>query len=859
MNFKSLMLASTAAAILCAAQPAIAQASAPSSAAQMPSWSPKVRQLLSQMTLAEKLDMMIGRPNPKSVGESGYLPGVPRLGIPALSLVNGPTGIENQFETTAVPTGINLAATFNEKRAYEFGHVLGSDARATGSNLINGPQVDLARTPNWGRNYSALGEDPLLAAKLAVAEVKGIQDTGTMANVKHFIGYYGGSPAVSGPTSPIDVRIDERTLQEFYLIPYEAVYKAGVAASMAAYSHTNGFWSTENYHNLTEIQRHQFGWDGFTMSDWGALHSTVYGLRAGLDLEMPGYGVAGQPHKRPHYYGDKLQEAIEAGQVDASEIDVPVGRILTQMEKFGMLDGKQVPAPKAIDVEGEAAIARTIAVESGVLLRNEGNILPLKPASGSVGVIGATGGQLAVGPGNGRAYGFEAREISPLDALRRSGIKADYAVGSDQSGIAIPTAFLKTPAGAPGLERRQGEAVSADAALDFVGGRALAAKTNAVWTGALTVPETGRYKLMIQSWGGSAILKLDGQQITSSAKVPFHGVPKKWTSLLPTLDGLDNGQSDQQLETGKTYAISIEELGDTDRPVQIKLAWVTPEMQRKTVADAVALARRVKTPIVFAWGKSGELVNADENLMLPDQQNELIDAVASVNPNVIVVLNTASPVRMPWHDKVKGILEMWFPGQEGGWATADLLTGKANPSGKLPITFPVTYSQTPLMEPGHAERYEPENDTVRYTEGLLVGYRWYDTRGIKPLYPFGYGQSYTQFRYSDLKTVAAGDAVRVSFTVTNAGKRAGAEAAQVYLAAPANAPVAMPAKALAGFDKVQLAPGKSTTMSILIPARAFAYWSIQAKGWVQIPGERTVLVGGSSADTPLHATVSAPK
>jgi beta-glucosidase len=585
----------------------------------------------------------------------------------------------------------------------------------------------------------------------------------------------------------------------------------------------------------------------------GAIHSTAPALKAGTDMEMPGYGVLGQPHPRPHYYGDTLKEALDAGQVSLAEIDRAVGRILTQMDRFGMLSGKQVPAPAKIDVEGEAAMARAIAVESGVLLRNEGG-LPLR--SGSIGVIGATGGQAAVGPGNGRAYGFEAREISPLDALRRYGVKADYAVGGDQTGVAIPTAVLRTPGGAPGLERRMGAATSVDATLDFRRSAALPTKTDAVWTATLTVPESGRYTLMTQSWGGSAVLKLNGQQIASSAKVPFHGKPKKWTSLLPTTQGLDNGQSDQMLEAGKSYTLTIEALGDTPDPVEIRLAWITPQMRRDNRAAAVALARRVATPVVFAWAKSGELSDPAENLLLPDEQNEMIEAVAAANPNTVVVLNTGGPVRMPWAGKVKAILEMWFPGQEGGWATADLLLGKANPSGKLPITFPQRYEDTPLMEPGHAERYQPVNNAITYTEGLLVGYRWYDTKGIKPLYAFGHGLSYTSFRYSALKAVPEGDGADVSFTVTNTGKVAGAETAQVYLARPAAAPVPMPAKALAGFEKVMLAPGASTTVTVHLAGRAFSYWSVEDKGWKRITGPRALSVGGASDAAMLAGTVS---
>jgi beta-glucosidase len=807
------------------------------------------------MTQDEKLDMLIGRTAPQSIGEAGYEPGVARLGVPPLRMVNGPTGIEDEFETTALPVGMAVAATFDDKLAYEYGVVSGHDARATGADVVLGPEVDVARLPNWGRNVTTFSEDPLLTGRMGAAEVRGIQDVGAMATAKHYLGY-ATNPQGGNET---DIGIDERTLHEIYLPGFEAAFKAGAAASMAAYAHVNGYWSTENRYNLTGIQRDELGWDGFTVSDWGAIHATVAPFKAGTDMEMPGYGIAGQPNPRPHYYGDKLQAAIAAGDVSAADLDRSVGRVLTQMEKLGMLDGKSVAAPAAIDVEGEAAISRRIAAQSAVLLKNDGAVLPLRARTlSSLAVIGATGAQLAVGPGNGRAFGFEAREISPAEALRRGGAKVTVAVGDEQTGVAVPGNALTTAAGAPGLTRTpKTGAASTDEALDFVGARALPARTDAVWTGMLTPPESGSYLLMTQSWGGSAVLKLDGKQIASSAKVPFHGAPKKWTSLLPTTDGLDNGQAEVTLEAGKTYTLEIAEVGDTANPVRIRLAWVTPSMRRHALDEAVAAAKAAETAVVFAWGRSGELVNPEDNLLLPDHQNELIEAVAATNPNTVVVLNTGGPVRMPWRDKVRGVVEMWFPGQEGGWATADVLTGRANPGGKLPITFPQRYEDNPVMEPGHAERYKPEGGKIAFSEGIFVGYRWYDARGIEPLFPFGYGLSYTTFAYSGLQVRPKGGDVEVRFTVKNTGKVAGAEAAQVYVGAPKNAPVPMAPQALGGFAKVSLAPGASQTVAVTIPARQFAYWSAETHAWVPLTGARSIMVGASSRDIRLTGTAAA--
>jgi beta-glucosidase len=262
---------------------------------------------------------------------------------------------------------------------------------------------------------------------------------------------------------------------------------------------------------------------------------------------------------------------------------------------------------------------------------------------------------------------------------------------------------------------------------------------------------------------------------------------------------------------------------------------------------------------VFAWGQSGELTDADANLVLPDQQDALIEAVAAANPNTVVVLNTGGPVRMPWRDKVKAVLEMWYPGQEGGWATADILLGRANPAGKLPMTFPAHYRDTPMMEEGHPERSTPQAGVVRYSEGSLIGYRWYDTRKIEPLFPFGHGLSYTTFAYSGLSTRSAGRDVEVTFTVANTGTVPGAESAQVYLDAPASSPVPMPTKALAGFTKVRLAPGERKVLTIRIPQRAFQYWSTPDHRWQAIPAPRQVHVGGSSRELSLRAQVTPPR
>jgi beta-glucosidase len=455
-----------------------------------------------------------------------------------------------------------------------------------------------------------------------------------------------------------------------------------------------------------------------------------------------------------------------------------------------------------------------------------------------------------VGAGGGRAYGFEAREISPLAVLRMTSPGLAYAVGDDLTGVSIPPTALSG-----GLARMpRGGRAGVDAALDFVGAAALPAGTDASWSGALTAPATGDYMLMIQSWGAVATLKVDGRQRAVSAQVSTHGFPRKWTSLLPTTDSLDNGQAEMRLEAGKTYRIEVEAKAYPNMPVQIRLAWVTPEMRRRNIEAAAAAARTARTAVVFAWARSGESVDADEFLALPGAQEELIEAVAAANPNTVVVLNTGGPVRMPWLGKVKAVLEMWYPGQEGGWATADVLTGRVNPGGKLPITFPVRLEDTPAGDPKHPERSVGVDKKIIHSEGIFVGYRHYDQNRIAPLFPFGHGLSYTRFDYSNLRVDRTPAGADVSFVVRNAGSRVGAEVPQVYVGPSPSAPPSPP-RSLAGFARVELKPGEARTLRIHIPRRQLCYWSEAQRGWVEGRGARPIHVGASSRDIRLSGTL----
>ncbi len=813
-------------------------------AAAEPPFSPRVNSLLAGLSLDEKLKLTEGGRDPHYLGQAGYVEGVPRLNIPALRLADGPAGILNRFDTTALPQVIALAATFDPNLSRGYGTVLGNEARATGMDVLLGPMVNISRVPNWGRNITSFGEDPLLTSVLVKPEVWGIQAEGAMATTKHFLAnnqseHQGGGLA-NDPG--YDFIVDARTLHEIYLPGFQAAVEAGSAAMMAAYNHLNGLWNTENTATLSGVLREEFGWSGFMMSDWHANHATD-SIKAGLDMEMPGAGPVGVVGEPP-FWGERLKVAIEAGQVQEKVLDRAVGRILTQMELLGMLDGNRKPAPQSIDVAAHAEIARRIATQGAVLLKNDG-LLPLA-ATADLALIGPTARQLAVGPGAGRSEGFPARLVAPAQALRQQlGHDFKFAVGDDLEGHVMTEDAVSTSSGHRGFERHavDGTADRIDPSIDFTGARALPAGQQYRWRGTLQVAESGEYLLSTQSWGGSTELLLDGTVRATSAHLAFgNGVPRRLSSLLPTLGGLDNGQVFLRLEKGRAYQIELDAVAEVDSTMQVRLSWLTPEERRVNREAAVALARSADIAVVFAWARGGEGFDASQTLALPYEQDELIEEVAAVNPKTIVILNTGNPISMPWRDKVKAVLEMWFPGQEGGWATADLLLGHAAPAGRLPVTFPANAADTPALAPDHPERTGKNGSPVVYSEGIYVGYRYYDQFLKQPLYCFGYGLSYAKFEYSHLQVRRVTGGIDVAFEVRNSGTLRAIDTPQVYVTPPQSAPLPMAKHALAGFARLELDPGESRRVQIAVHDRQMSVWSPERAAWMLPPGRRNVIL-----------------
>ena len=850
----------------------------------------RVNSLISQMTLDEKLTLLEGSQEAAATNqyEAGYLPGIPRLGIPSLRLADGPPGVATRHPSTGMTGTMGVAATFSQRDAYLNGVVIGRDARALGVNVVLEPFVNIDRDPTWSRAFNTLGEDPLLTGQTGAGEISGIQSQGTMAMVKHFIAYDGGNNVV----------VDSATLHEIYLQPFADAIDAGVASIMCSYNTlsvvaatpsaggTPGPYSCGNPDTQNGILRGELGFKGFVTSDWGANHATGF-INDGLDMEMPGSGFGGV---LPTYFSaSALQAALTAGTVSVSTINAAVGHILVEMDRFGLLHGGSGHQVTPEPVNADEQVVQQTAQDAATLLKNDGGALPLSHADlGNLALIGPGAGQtIAVGQAGENASGIVSRQTGTYQVLqqmlrRDPAAHLSYAVGDDMTGTPVPAPAL-SHSGQPGLLRTNtGNSTSSvvpqvDNTLS--NGQALPAGSSWTWTGDLNTPVAGSYWVNLGLLGAGGSVSLDGKQIAATGFIngtaPRYGVLRPGdNSVLPTTDGLDNLRTQLSLSAGQhtlTVAIAADASGD---PVQARLNWVTPAQQQANTDAAVAAARQAKTAVVFAWS-TGSL-----DTPLPDGQDQLIADVAAANPDTIVVLNNSDPVAMPWLGSVKAVLDMWYPGDTGGYATANVLLGRSDPAGRLPFTWPASLGQGVANQPAtHPERTSNGVDasgkfcttpgspfggpqcTTTYTEGIFVGYRWYDQQHETPLYPFGYGLSYTRFAYSGLHAAPARDGgLDVAFRVTNTGSAIGDEVPQVYLGAPANGPAGVPfaGRALAAYSRITLRPGQSQVVWLHVPLRQLQYWDTQSGRWVTAAGQRPLYVASNERSTGLTATITVP-
>jgi beta-glucosidase len=777
----------------------------------------RVAEVMSQMSLADEDTIVSGAgalsqegPNPSPNPYVFYMPGIPNLCIPDLGEEDGPAGVaDGLLGVTQLPAGVGLAATFDPSLASQYGQVIGSEERGKGAAVNLGPTINIDRDPRWGRSFETFTEDPFLNASLATSEIDGVQSTGEMSQVKHFAAY---NQETNRNTPADNVIVSDRTLQEIYLPAFQAAVQQSKAASvMCSYSTINNYYACQNAFLMNDTLDQQWGYPGFVTSDYGALHSTTGGALAGLDQEQP----------FSTYFGPPLVTDVQNGTVPQAVINTMVQRILTQMFQFGLFDHPLAPTVDAtVTSAAHQAVGTEVADTAATLLKNTPRTLPLSADhAGTVAVIGPAASTQPIYGGGGSAYVVPSSTVTPLAGLQAaagSGTKIVYQPGlpTDSSLTQIPSSNL-SPAFQPIGFSQFGQG----------------------YTGTLIAPETGTYVLAITNPCGCytpEYLTLDGKQLIDDPGTP----PVSTYSVAVNL------------VAGDTYTLAIPPGGS----IASAISWDTPsDLAQNWIGPAVAAAKSASTAVVVVSDDTESEATDRLSLNLPSAQDELISAVAAANPHTVVVIDAGAPVAMPWLGQVSSVLDAWYPGQSNGTALANVLFGKDDPSGHLPVTFPTSLSQVPASTPA---QFPGTNGTVQYSEGIDVGYRWYDSQHLTPMFPFGFGLSYTRFAFSALRV--RGDAadgvndVAVSASVTNVGNRAGADVAQLYLGDPAS--TGEPPRQLVGFQRVELAPGQSTRVQFTITPRDTWWYDDNAGGWDQTPGLYRVYVGDSSAlaDLPLR-------
>ena len=825
------------------------------------------------MTLEEKISYICGVGFPLSIGTFNVKP-ISRLGLPEIFGIDGPVGLTGSVPPPGIlyPAGQLLASTWNPDRAFDAGVAQGREARVRGAHRILAPGVNLYRTAFNGRSFEYMtGEDPFLGAVLVTARVNGIQSQGVMATTKHYVA---NDAEVNRFFT--DVVVDERTLREIYLLPFEAAVKlANTAGIMGAFNKVNGDFACESQFLITEVLKRDWSFRGFIESDFAAIHDGLKAALAGMDIEMPGglTILSGSPFTAAppgQMTSEKLGPAIESGELSIGDnIDDKVRRLLREIISYDFIDRPPVGDPDAIDKAGKRGKKAAIeaAREGIVVLENKESFLPLnKRDIRSIAVIGTNA------QGEPRSGGGSAAVPPSLDFISEiDGIKSQAEKGASVDYIAacVPdpgTAVWQTGQGSTGLVGEYYDsndlsgspvATRIDSHLNFASFN----QTNAPvsnpqsfsgrWTGKVTPTITGEHVFKVSS-GGNVRLFVNNQKILDSfSPVGTPDTPLSGAAPFVPISGKSN------LQAGKSYAIRLEAV-NLGRSVLfnangLQMSWASLQPPANLAGyDAVVVA--------VGGNEQYDGEQHDRSFRLPEFQDDLILNVVELNRKTIVVLHGGGSFDVQaWVNKVLALLHAWFIGQYGGQALGEILFGEVNPSGKLPITMEKRVEDNPAFATFPiSDVNAPE---IKYSEGVFVGYRGYEKERIKPQYPFGYGLSYTKFRYSDLEIDPSvlkknilkkdDDLVRVSFHVTNAGKRAGAEVAQLYVA-PVHSPVERPLKELKGFQKVFLRPGESKKLTITLDRRSLAYYNVEAGSWDVAPGAYRILVGSSSQDIRLQ-------
>lgn len=848
----------------------------------MPEFGPRTQRLLPQLTLEEKAAITAG---------SGFftMTGVARLGIPDWRTTDGPNGARGssflgsgESMATCIPSGSALGATWNPELVEELGRLLGRETRTKACRVLLGPTVNLHRAPQAGRNFECFSEDPLLSGKLAAAYCRGVQSEGVVTTVKHFV----GNECETDRWTSNSI-IDERALRELYLVPFEmAVTEGGTLGIMTSYNRVNGMYCTEQRWLLTDVLRDEWGFEGFVTTDWMAGADTVLSAEAGLTIEMPSGDRA---------FGTALAAAVRDGRVPESTLDLLAGRMLSTFEAVGAWDDEP-QTEQSIDRPDHRHLARRAAAEAMVLLRNEPvagtPVLPLAVASlTSIAVIGPNAGRIHM-MGGGSANLRPFHRTSPLDAIRARLEGSIEVIGEAGCNIDKDPPLL----GGPSL-----------AAPDGRQGFLIELFDNLTWSGEpiatgnreisrllfdeqplpghrpeqFSIRATTTFTPEVSGEHTFHLIQVSPSRVTIDGDVAIDGITHPPAPSAAFFGfGAEAPPVALELAAGESHQIVIELVVErltmfAGLDLRVRAPIPSDSIERAVAAAAAADVAIVVVGTSDEWESEGEDRRA---LALPGDQDELVQAVVAANPRTIVVVNTGSPVTMPWVDQVPAIVQSWLGGQEMGDALVDVLTGAVDPGGRLPTTFPLRVEHNPTYG-----SFPGDNGQVPYTESLFVGYRWYDSRHLPVLFPFGHGLSYTTFDISpptlSSTSVAIGETVSVEVTVTNSGDRTGSHVVQCYVR-PHQARIVRPDHELKAFRKVTLEPGASTVVTLELGERAFAYWDpgqpdwdeLQSRhattlphlqdqqrrthaGWTIEPGAYEIVIANSIADPVASATV----
>ena len=774
--------------------------------------------LVNQMTLDEKIDFIAG-------ARSFYTHAVPRLGIPEIRMADGPQGIRNNTVSTLFPCGILTASTWNRDLARKLGHALGQDARARGVSILLGPGVNIYRAPLCGRNYEYFGEDPYLAGETAVQYILGVQEEGVMATVKHFAA---NNQERSRHRMSSDV--DERTLHEIYFPAFrKAVQEAGVGAVMDSYNLVNSVHSTENAWLNKTVLRGQWGFDGLIMSDWTSVYSTYGALMGGMDLECP-RGV--------YFTRERVKPLLESGVVSEKVLDEKAQHILQTFIAFGFLDtprqDERIPEDNPVSRQTALDIAR----EGVVLLKNEG-VLPFGKKSRLL-VLGPNAGSIPTGGGSGFVTPFST--VSVEEGLRQSrAVRSVVYLSEDELYRTIlPEISLEGQRGFRATyyrgERLEGEPVMTLAEADPSHRWQYGSPTPELpndgfsvrWEGDYTASADGLLRFVVSGDDGYR-MTVDGKNM--GGDWGNHSLSSR-TIFVPVSEGV-------------TYRLCFEFF---EHAGEATVGFEAGMLDETRLAEALSDV----TDVVYCGGFNSDIEGEgfDRPFELPGAQLDMIARLSG--KRLTVVVNAGGAVEFKsWSDHAGAILLAWYPGQEGGTALAEILTGRLSPSGKLPISIEEKWEDNPVSD----SYFNPDGtNRTTYSEGIFVGYRGYDRSGVRPLYPFGYGLSYSSFRYSNLQLRKAGSGVEVSFDVTNTGKCDAMECAQVYVR-DVESSVVRPEKELKGFEKKLIRKGATERFRVLLDADAFSFYDIDTHAFRLESGIFEILAGGSSASLPLSATI----